>query len=74
MTSFNPNGKNGDFFNAVGFAKGGLVLFEDYGSGVFQRLAMIHKLEKNDHVFFEVRIKNLPIKLANTSTLKVNLK
>ncbi|XP_046862948.1 uncharacterized protein LOC124456576 isoform X1 [Xenia sp. Carnegie-2017] len=54
MTSFNPNGKNGDFSNAVEFAKGGLVLFEDYGSGVFQRLAMIHKLEKNDHVFFEI--------------------
>ncbi|XP_046863103.1 uncharacterized protein LOC124456808 [Xenia sp. Carnegie-2017] len=54
QTSFNPVGENWDFYNPIGFVKGGLILLEDYGTGVFQRFAMLHKLEKNDHVFFEV--------------------
>ncbi|XP_046863322.1 uncharacterized protein LOC124457075 [Xenia sp. Carnegie-2017] len=60
LTSFHPNAVNGDFYNPIRFDKGGLVLFEDYGAGVFHRLAMLHthqalnQSEKVDQVSFEV--------------------
>ncbi|XP_046863693.1 uncharacterized protein LOC124457498 isoform X2 [Xenia sp. Carnegie-2017] len=59
MTSFRPNAVNGDFYNPIRFDKGGLVLFEDYGAGVFHRLALLHthqalnQSEKVDEVSFE---------------------
>ena len=59
QTSFDPNARNGDFFNPIEFSKGGIVLFEDQGPGIFQRLLWFHRInyENNmDYVVFEVGI------------------
>ena len=61
QTSYDPEGRNGDFFNPVQVGNGGLILFEDYGPGVLERflVAFLHTTngveEKLQHnVSFEV--------------------
>ena len=57
QTSFDNIARNGDFFNPVAAGNGGLVLFEDYGPGIFERLLIFHRtnLKANmDTVTFEV--------------------
>jgi hypothetical protein len=64
QTSFDTNSRNGDFFNPVGIAKGGLVLFEDHGSGVFHRLLWFHRINYDsnmDYVSFEVGFLHNPV-------------
>ena len=59
QTSYEPHGRNMDFFNPVKLDSGGLVIFEDYGPGVFTRLLWQHSMnfEKNmDNITIEVGI------------------
>jgi hypothetical protein len=57
QTSYDPNARSGDFYNPVGIDRGGLVLFEDHGAGIFQRLLWFHRTDYEsdmDYVTFEV--------------------
>ena len=57
QTSFDPNGRNIDFFNPVEIGRGGVVLFEDHGTGIFERLLIFHRTNYTlnmDYVTFEV--------------------
>jgi hypothetical protein len=57
QTSYDTNARDGDFFNPVEVGRGGLVLFEDYGPGIFERLLWFHRTDYHsnmDYVIFEV--------------------
>ena len=77
QTSFDANGRNGDFFNPVGVLKKGLVLFEDFGPGIFERLLCFHRsTDYNrkydmDYVTFEVVYFTIILPTAYISELKV---
>ncbi|CAB3995755.1 Hypothetical predicted protein, partial [Paramuricea clavata] len=55
QTSFDPQARNADMFNPVRVAEDGLVLFEDFGPGICERVLILHRLDlKNmDYVTFE---------------------
>ena len=40
ITSFDPEGRNGDFFNPVNYSGQDMVLYEDYGSGIVKRILL----------------------------------
>jgi hypothetical protein len=46
-----------DFFNPVNYSGNVMVLFEDYGSGIVERLLLEHRvnLKSRGYVVFEVR-------------------
>ncbi len=57
QTSYDANARNGDFFNPVEVGRDGLVLFEDHGPGIFERLLWCHLINYHsnmDYVTFEV--------------------
>jgi hypothetical protein len=60
QTSFDANARNGDFFNPVEIGRGGMVLYEDHGPGIFERLLFSHTKSYEtdmDYVTFEVAYK-----------------
>ncbi len=62
ITSYDPEGRNLDFFNPVNYSDNVMVLFEDYGAGIVERLLLEHRvgLRMRGYVAFEVR-KKTPI-------------
>jgi hypothetical protein len=48
QTSYDPEGRNGDFFNPVRVGNGGLILFEEYGPGIFERLLVCLRLNPGE--------------------------
>lgn len=57
QTSYDPLARNVDFFNPVEAGRDGIVLFEDYGPGIFERFLVFHRtdLAQNmDNVTIEV--------------------
>ena len=56
ITSYDPNGRNLDFFNPVNYSGNVMVLFEDYGAGIIERFLLEHRvnLRMRTFVVFEV--------------------
>ena len=66
ITSYDPDGRNLDFFNPVNYSGNVMVLFEDYGAGIMERFLLEHRvnLKMRTFVVFEVD----GVILKNTTT------
>ena len=56
MTSYDPDGRNMDFFNPVNYSGNDMLLFEDYGAGIVERFLLEHRANPlhSTFVVFEV--------------------
>ena len=52
ITSYDPDGRNIDFFNPVNYSGNVMVLFEDYGPGIVERILLEHRVNLKMKTFF----------------------
>jgi hypothetical protein len=58
IASYDPDGRNLDFFNPVNYSGNDMLLFEDYGAGIVERFLLETRVNKRHRTLVTFEVKN----------------